>query len=114
MNCDPWCADLCRGHPDLRAKAGNAAKRLIAALKRTGGKNRNRGDFYRWGRAMFLSRLLARIKPWFHDSNYLHSPVRSPEMKEEQGFENSEGTSQRGSPRIICAQRDTSARCVAS
>jgi len=35
-------------------------------------------------------------------------------MKEEQGFESLDGTSQRGSPRIICAQRKASASCIAS
>jgi hypothetical protein len=35
-------------------------------------------------------------------------------MKEEQGFEGLDGTSQRGFARIICAQHDVAARCVAS
>jgi hypothetical protein len=61
------------------------------------------------GRAMFLSRLLDRTKPRYLNSNYLRSPVRSPELKEEQGFESSEGTSQRGFARIICAQRNAAA-----
>jgi len=34
-------------------------------------------------------------------------------MKAEPGFESSDGTSYRGSPRIICAQRNAAASCVA-
>jgi hypothetical protein len=35
-------------------------------------------------------------------------------MKEEQGFESLDGTSQRGFARILCAQRNDAASCVVS